>query len=353
MTLIRLWVAEGFVEVKAGMTKEEVAEGYVNELINRSLVQVAKKRRDGRSKSYRIHDLWREIVVSKSREQNFVSLTSAEKLTRVTELPEEILKLQYLRHLLLTSVNKRLRGCYDGFHVLTGFKVPKGIGSLTSLQKLCYIEAENGNGKVLCSSLEKLNNLQSLHVGAKEEDEIIDLDSLSSAPRRIRTLYLKGRLQDLPHWIHSLHNLTRVCLWWSKLRDVDPLQSFQDLPHLVSLNLGAAYEGEGLCFKAGGFESLKCLCLTRMEGLKWVRVEAGSMPLLEEAYLCECKSMKKLPSGIEHLTNLKLLDLADLSDSLITSLNRDLKGGDFWKIAHIPKVLIVDSKSGIWKITYL
>ncbi|GMP52533.1 hypothetical protein CsSME_00018305 [Camellia sinensis var. sinensis] len=34
--LIRLWVAEGFVESKAGMTKEEVAEGYLNELINRS-----------------------------------------------------------------------------------------------------------------------------------------------------------------------------------------------------------------------------------------------------------------------------------------------------------------------------
>ncbi|KAL7218020.1 hypothetical protein ACSBR2_011285 [Camellia fascicularis] len=46
--LIRLWVAEGFVETKAGMTKEEVAEGYLNELINRSLVQVAKRKRDKR-----------------------------------------------------------------------------------------------------------------------------------------------------------------------------------------------------------------------------------------------------------------------------------------------------------------
>ncbi|KAL7217983.1 hypothetical protein ACSBR2_011248 [Camellia fascicularis] len=29
--LIRLWMAEGFVEMRAGMTKEEVAEGYLNE----------------------------------------------------------------------------------------------------------------------------------------------------------------------------------------------------------------------------------------------------------------------------------------------------------------------------------
>ncbi|XP_058224553.1 disease resistance protein RPM1-like [Rhododendron vialii] len=478
MRLIRLWVAEGFVEAKERMTKEEVAEGYVNELINRNLVQVAKRRH--RSKSYRIHDFWREIVVSKSREQNFVSLASAEKvrrlslhtnlddiqincftrlrsllvfskedplsmlskvvslgkrarlltvldlrgtdlktfpkeivklvhltylslretevklipksignlkkletldlkLTLVTELPEEILKLQYLRHLLLSSGKELIDG-YFGFHRVSGFKALKGIGSLTSLQKLCYIEADNGSnnstvlselgkltqlrklnilrlpqehGKVLCSSLEKLNSLQSLFVGAKEEDEIIDLDSLSSAPRRLRTLYLIGRMQNLPHWIQSLHNLTRVFLGWSKLRDVDPLQSFQDLPNLVYLHLKVAYEGEGLCFKAGGFRTLRFLWLARMGGLKWVRVEAGSMPLLEVARLSDCKSMKKLPSGIEHLTNLKFLDLGDLSDSLILGLDRDFKGGDYWKIAHIPDVHIWYSKLSYWKRSYI
>ncbi|KAL7249317.1 hypothetical protein ACSBR1_011468 [Camellia fascicularis] len=57
--LIRLWVAEGFVESKAGMTIEEVAEGYLNELINRSLVEVAEMRNDRRVETYRIHDLWR------------------------------------------------------------------------------------------------------------------------------------------------------------------------------------------------------------------------------------------------------------------------------------------------------
>ncbi|KAH7852396.1 hypothetical protein Vadar_024307 [Vaccinium darrowii] len=55
--LIRLWVAEGFVEGKDGILIEEVAEGYINELINRSIVQVAEMKIDGRFKAYRIHDL--------------------------------------------------------------------------------------------------------------------------------------------------------------------------------------------------------------------------------------------------------------------------------------------------------
>lgn len=38
MRLMRLWVAEGFVEEREGKTMEEVAGEYLNELINRSMV---------------------------------------------------------------------------------------------------------------------------------------------------------------------------------------------------------------------------------------------------------------------------------------------------------------------------
>ncbi|XP_057478036.1 disease resistance protein RPM1-like isoform X2 [Actinidia eriantha] len=293
--LIRLWVAERFVEAKDGMTIEEVAQSYLNGLINRSLIQVAWRRHDRRIQAYRIHDLWREIIVSKSREQNTTTmaiergivwpkkvrrlsvhqnweseqqsscfthlrslivfgsidsfsilskvallgddlrlLTSLDlegtrletfpnevvklchlrhlslrrtnlkiipksignlqnletldlKHTRVTELPDEILKLQRLRHLLLYHYHAKLPEY--SFDVQTGFKAPMGIGSLSSLQKLCSVEANHDNnngivlrevgkltqlrrlrilklnradGKVLCSSLEKLKNLQSL-----------------------------------------------------------------------------------------------------------------------------------------------------------------------------------------------
>ncbi|KAL7217985.1 hypothetical protein ACSBR2_011250 [Camellia fascicularis] len=77
--LIRLWVVEGFVEMKVGMTVEEVAEGYLNELINRSLVQVAEMRSDGRIKMYRIHDLWHEIIVSTLGEQNIVTIAGEQR----------------------------------------------------------------------------------------------------------------------------------------------------------------------------------------------------------------------------------------------------------------------------------
>ncbi|KAL7249298.1 hypothetical protein ACSBR1_011449 [Camellia fascicularis] len=421
-------MAEGFVESKAGMMIEEVAEGYLNELINRSLVQVAEMRNDRRVKPYRIHDPWREIIVSKSGEQNIVTLSGEQsrawpkkvrrlsinnhweypqqskhftrlrsllmfnatdslstlsilassndglrllimldlrgalletfpnevlkplqlrylslrgtkvkiiqksigklqnletldlKHTYVTELPDDIPKLQRLRHILLYRYIQ-----YESpirFKYQCGFKTPteirREVGKLTQLRKLQIESLRNEDGRVLCSFLEKLSNVRSLIVHATVKDEIIDLDSLSSPPQLLRMLCLEGSLSKVPHWIASSQSLVRLVLGWR----------------------------EELCFKAGGFQRLMRLLLPGFKGLRWVKVEAGSMPHLEELFIWQCKLVKESPSGIEHLTSLKSLDLVDMSDGLISSLNTDLERGNNWKIAHIPKVWIRDTKLG-------
>ncbi|CAL5335723.1 unnamed protein product [Camellia sinensis] len=453
--LIRLWVAEGFVEMKAGMTKEEVAEGYLNELINRSLVQVAEMREDRRVRKYRIHDLWREIIVSKSGEQNIVTLAGEESIAwpeRVRRLsvnnhweytqqskcftrlrsflmfnatdslsklsvlassndglrlltvldlrgalletfPNEVLKLLQLKYLSLRETNvkiipdrhlqnletldlkqtyvtellddilklKRLRHILLYRHIQDyvppirfkyqcGFKTPTEIGRSSSLQKLCSIETNHDNGtillgevgkltqlrklhiqnlrnedgRVLCSSLEKLSNLRSLTVRATEEDEIIDLNSLSSPPQLLQSeVYLM---------------LCLVGGFWEGFGKGKEK---------------GAHEGEELCFKAGGFQKLVRLYLRGLKGLRWVKVEAGSMPHLEELVIRQCELVEELPSGIEDLTSLKSFELVDMSDGLISSLNRDLECGNNWKIAHIPKVWIGDTKLGYWTGNYL
>ncbi|KAL7263899.1 hypothetical protein ACSBR1_001950 [Camellia fascicularis] len=52
MSSIRMWIAEGFVEVGGGKTLEEVAEAYLYELLNRSLIQVAMRREDRRIQKF-------------------------------------------------------------------------------------------------------------------------------------------------------------------------------------------------------------------------------------------------------------------------------------------------------------
>ena len=55
--LIQLWIAEGFIRKIQNRNIEDVAEYYLEELIDQSLIQVATKRLDGGVKTCRIHDL--------------------------------------------------------------------------------------------------------------------------------------------------------------------------------------------------------------------------------------------------------------------------------------------------------
>ncbi|XP_028064005.1 disease resistance protein RPP13-like [Camellia sinensis] len=71
--LIRLWVAEGFIQQAAGETLEERATEYLNELIDRNLIQVAQ-RNWMRIRRCRVHDLLRDFAIEKSKELNFLHI---------------------------------------------------------------------------------------------------------------------------------------------------------------------------------------------------------------------------------------------------------------------------------------
>ncbi|KAM3734240.1 hypothetical protein ACB098_10G000500 [Castanea mollissima] len=479
MRLIRLWIAEGFVRTKKGMTLEEVAEGYLYELLHRSLIQVAGTTSDGRIKTCRVHDLLREIIISKGREQNFVTIARGQntewpekvrrlsihktmpdvlqsqsishlrslhmfwrvdslseslkslsfplefkllnvldlqgaplevfpkeiiklfhlkylslrstmikiippaignlryletldlKHTCITALPVEILKLQKLRHLLVYRYEIQ---SYAQINSKYGFKAMAQIGCLHSLQKLCSIEADHGSndlmreigkldqlrrlgivkfrrehGVALCSSIEKLKKLRALSITSIEENEVLDLESLSWPPTFLQRLYLIGRLEKLPHWISSLHSLAKISLKWSQLRD-DPLEYLQDLPNLVHLEFLQVSEGEKLHFKAGGFQKLKVLSLDKLDGLKMAIVEKGAMSFLEKLVLQRCKLLHSLPSGIEHLSKLKSLEFYDMPDELIMTLRPDIDGGDYWKVEHVPEINSTYWKDGGWDV---
>ncbi|XP_027180703.1 disease resistance protein RPM1-like isoform X3 [Coffea eugenioides] len=484
LRLVNLWIAERFVEWREGINIEDVALGYLSELVNRSLIQVTRVFYEG---NCRVHDLLREIIVSKSREQNMVTITTGQptmwpseqvrrlvvhssssnntqqrpnyffdhlrsfvtigsknpllssmllsdvlrsskllkvldlrgqktrkeipneifnsfhlkhldlygtgvervpkgigKLqhleylnlgkTGVRELPMEILKLQKLRFL---KVYQQVDSSDDdyGYH---GFKAPSNMGGLLALEILKSIDASSGStivkeigkltqlrelyitklrredGKELCSSLANLTSLRELcvdSIGKGDDHEIIDLNhrppasssSSSSFLQSLRMLILCGRLEKMPQWVARLYGLVRIDLDWSRLRgEEDPLESLQHLPNLDSINFCGSYQGEGLCFKAGGFLNLKWLHLKRMEGLRWMRVEEGALPRLQNLILERLPLLEELPLGIQQLSQLQRLTLYEMSSQLREKLleNQKEESEDYRKIAHIPEILI-------------
>ncbi|OMO87800.1 Leucine rich repeat 4 [Corchorus capsularis] len=295
------------------------------------------------------------------------------KHSQVSELPVEILKLQRLRHLLVYRYEFI---SYSRFHSKYGFHVPGNIGALQSLQKLCFLEVNHDDsliielgkltqlrrlgitnlsredGNLLCSSIEKLINLRALSIVSSVKEEFIDLQHLSSPPQLLERLYLYGRLEKIPDWIPSLESLVIVYLKWSRLPD-DALESLQNLPNLIHLELLQATEGNTLRFKAGGFKKLKHLGIDKFEGLKCIELEKGAMPCLENLSIQRCKLLERVPLGIEYLAKLKVLEFFDMPEELIMTLRPDAQGGDYLKVANIPEVHYTYWRNGEWEVYFI
>ncbi|XP_073121200.1 putative late blight resistance protein homolog R1A-3 [Henckelia pumila] len=72
--LIMLWVAEGFLKPCNNKPKclEEVGKAYLEDLVNRNLILVSKKGPDGKLVAVGIHDLLRNICITKAEEEGFL-----------------------------------------------------------------------------------------------------------------------------------------------------------------------------------------------------------------------------------------------------------------------------------------
>lgn len=72
--LVRRWIAEGFIIEKHGKPVEEVAGESFNELISRNIIRPVDHSSDGKVKTCQVHDMILEYIVSKSSEENFVTV---------------------------------------------------------------------------------------------------------------------------------------------------------------------------------------------------------------------------------------------------------------------------------------
>ncbi|GMN54328.1 hypothetical protein TIFTF001_023445 [Ficus carica] len=252
------------------------------------------------------------------------------KQTPIYELPVEIIRLRKLRHLLAYHMTAEWNNLNLGSQ--RGVKIFKGIGGLKCLQKLYFVEANvvgvdvfkelgelielrklgitklrSEDGRRLCSCIQKMEHLESLDVASINEDEFLDLEFMSDPPKFLRSLYLKGHLKKLPEWIPKLQNIVRIEFFLSKLGD-DPLRDLQHLPNLLELLLlNDAYIGEKLHFEEGGFPKLKLLQLHYLTKLKSLVIEDGALCNLEELCIGPCPQLMEVPSGFQHLRNLKLV----------------------------------------------
>ncbi|KAK6775383.1 hypothetical protein RDI58_026384 [Solanum bulbocastanum] len=93
--LIKLWIAEQFVKARSNKRLKVVAEEYLQELIDRSLILTGKQRANGRMRTCKIHDLLRQLCLSEAHTENVVHVLNGNVLEARDDQRRVILLSKY------------------------------------------------------------------------------------------------------------------------------------------------------------------------------------------------------------------------------------------------------------------
>ncbi|KAH0694978.1 hypothetical protein KY285_022075 [Solanum tuberosum] len=150
--IIRLWMAEGFIP-RGEERMEDVVEGFLNELIRQSLVQVAYTFWE-RVTQCRVHDLLHDLAIQKALEVNFFNIYDPRSHSISSLCIRHVIHSQGER-----SVFQHLYVLYLDMHVGNVSIVPDAIGNLYHLKLLRLIHIRD-----VPSFFGNLKNLETLVV---------------------------------------------------------------------------------------------------------------------------------------------------------------------------------------------
>lgn len=267
--LYQLWLAEGIISPQDRAEEEtmmDVAERYLAELAQRCMVQVSVKETAGGFKNCRLHDLMRDLCISKAKDENFAKIVDFRREKRPLESYSSGYETrrvsvyfnpngkhdpvswgenrqlrsaffyahdcskEFLRHEMKSHLGsfKFLRVLeLQGFHNVD--ELPKSIGDLIHLR---YLSLSYSMFKKLPSSLENLIFLQTLDL---EVATMLEIPNILWKMERLQHLYLPGtfRTRDGAKLrLDGLNELEMLVNFTTSLCDVKDLDKLTNLRKL-------------------------------------------------------------------------------------------------------------------------
>ncbi|CAL2275874.1 unnamed protein product [Prunus armeniaca] len=275
--LIRLWIAEGFVEHARGVTPEQIADSYLMELIFRNMLQVVERNETGRPKSCKMHDLMRELALSTSEKEKF----------SVVHDGKEVLEDIRARRLSIQTTQGGIESCI-------GMSRPRSfLVFVTGIFSFSFSKSLPSGFK-----LSRVIDLEDVQID-KLPHNLVYLFNL-------RYLSLKGtKIKELPKAIGLLRNLQTLNILNTKIEVLPTgISKLQNLRHIIMLR----HSGENMAFRmaSGTRVPLNISKLKKLEVLSFVESEGNIIRLIG--------NMTQLTKiGI---TNVKERDAMDLCDSI-------------------------------------
>ncbi|XP_066335221.1 disease resistance protein RGA5-like [Miscanthus floridulus] len=276
--LILLWVAEGLIPGQDRESMEQLGRSYLNELINRSLVQPTKVGGHGATvKQCRVHDVILEFIVSKAVEDNFVTIWNGNGFSKNYSLNK-------IRRL---SIQKDISSRAE--------EIAKTIKNGAQIRS---INIFGSNSVLVTKHATEFLNRQVLRV-LNIEVEYCEVGECSlgnvKSLGQLKYLRIHGHASvgKLPQDIEKLQHLETLDVRWQCLEKLPA--SIIQLQKLVRLHVDRSVR------LPDGIGSLQAL-----EELTWIDLGIQSVKFIQ---------------GLSDLTNLRILEI-DLKEACISTLSR-------------------------------
>ncbi|KAF3634828.1 putative homeobox-leucine zipper protein HOX3-like [Capsicum annuum] len=188
--LTRLWIAEQFVKARVDKRLEVVAEEYLEELVDRSLILVGRRGANRRIKTCKIHDVIRQLFTRQAQIENVVHFMDG----TITDFSQGL----YDQQRVVLQLNDFSRCDYFLEHGSDG--ITSTIRSLIFTKACCFYFSE-----FPCSTVSHFKLLKVLDVSA------IRNDFSRVIPQLVHLRYIAAGIDD-PASLAKLRNLQTIIL---------------------------------------------------------------------------------------------------------------------------------------------
>ncbi|KAM3681565.1 hypothetical protein ACJW31_12G006400 [Castanea mollissima] len=359
--LIKLWMAEGFVEQDKRSMPEEVAESYLLELIFRSMLQVVERNEFGRPKRCKMHDILRELALS---------ISEREKIGVVHVGREEMTDCE-ARRISIHKTDGEVKS-FTGMSKLRSFLVfNKSLKTLPSRSKMLRVlDLEDAPIDELPDEVFKLFNLRYLNLRGTL---LKKLPNSIGRLQNLQTLDLRDtKLEALPCEIGELKNLRHLILHQyigngddfkfvigprtpsniCRLKNLQ-IRSMTQLTTIVLTNVKAADEMD-LCDSIHNMKLMRYLCVVVTNAEETLRMDTLSSPSTNLQKILLAGKLEKVPQWFHSLQSLTTLYLhwSRLEEDLLPQIAA---------LPHLRRLALTNAyvgkqfyfSTGFLKLTYL
>lgn len=337
--LVRMWMAQRFVEPIRGVKAEEVADSYLNELVYRNMLQVILWNPFGRPKVFKMHDVIREIALSLSKAERFCDVYTSDNdgdddddtetredyntrhLCIQREMRSGIVRTTNLHSLLVCSSAKQIIELPPSLNLLRaldleGSAISKLPDCLVTLFNLKYLNLSKTEVKELPRNFHKLINLETLNT---KHSKIEELPPRMSKLRKLRYLItFRCNYGHDSNWNYVLG--TRASPNIYQLKDLQVMDCFNAEAELIkklgnmtqltriSLVMVRREHGSDLCESLNKIKRLRFLSLTSIHEEEPLEIgELIATASIEKLFLAG--KLESVPSWFNNLDNLTYLGL--------------------------------------------